>query len=239
MHRDSPYPIGNHMNTLAMSPHDNEIVRQGAEAWVRLKVAKVWTDWLCVGDALDVGRTDAMHRAGINEPHGKTYAGVFGRWLKQVGLDGVAKEERADLFAIRRSLPEIEAWRASLTLEQRLKLNHPRAVLRKWRASMKPKPEAETSEASAPVATAPNKAVAAEVEMSLGTLLAKAANLMLERTPDERMLCVVRLMMTARVDASAIRAVKKANGKRLRSARWKRAGKRWAAEKTAQVQGAV
>jgi hypothetical protein len=38
------------------------------------------------------------------------------------------------------NLPSIETWRATLTLPERLKLNHPNAVLRRWKATLEPEP---------------------------------------------------------------------------------------------------
>ena len=57
----------------------DRIVRQGTAAWKRLKKDKSWTDWLAVGEALQVGRELAMYQAGTNEPSGKGYSQEFSR----------------------------------------------------------------------------------------------------------------------------------------------------------------
>jgi hypothetical protein len=51
------------------------------------------------------------------------------------------KGDRSRLFAVMDNLPMIEEWRRKLTLTERLKLNHPNAVLRKWKAAFEPPPD--------------------------------------------------------------------------------------------------
>jgi hypothetical protein len=117
------------MNTRDTNEQDR-IVRQGRAAWARLKKDKSWTDWLAVGEALLVGRELAMYEAGTNSPSGKGYAQEFSRWLATNKLDDMDKSDRSKLFTVMENLSEIEAWRATLTRSQRLKLNHPTTVLR-------------------------------------------------------------------------------------------------------------
>jgi hypothetical protein len=54
--------------------------------------------------------------------------------------------ERSRLFAVMDNLGQIEEWRMTLTLIERLKLNHPNAVLRKWKAHMAPEERTESGE---------------------------------------------------------------------------------------------
>jgi hypothetical protein len=110
----------------------DRIVRQGVAAWVRLKKDKNWHDWLAVGDALLIGRGLAMYQAGTNRPSGKGYSQEFGRWLSKNKLDDMDKSDRAKLFKVMDNLAAIEQWRATLTLTERLKLNHPVTVLRNY-----------------------------------------------------------------------------------------------------------
>jgi hypothetical protein len=116
----------------------DRVARQGMQAWARLKKGKSWTDWLQVGEALQVGRDWAMNQAGTNRPEGKAYNVVFGEWLAKYKLDDMDKGDRSRLFAVMDNLPAIDAWRLTLTLTERLKLNHPQAVLRKWKSFMEP-----------------------------------------------------------------------------------------------------
>ena len=50
-----------------------EILRQGAEAIMRLASGHSWNDWVKVMWALDIARTAAMLEAGINKPTGRKY----------------------------------------------------------------------------------------------------------------------------------------------------------------------
>ena len=122
----------------------DRVARQGTQAWKRLKKEKSWTDWLKVGEALQVGREWAMNQAGTNKPEGKGYTIAFGEWLAKYKLDDMDKGDRSRLFAVMDNLPMIEEWRQTLTLTERLKLNHPNAVLRKWKAYIEPeKPKSD------------------------------------------------------------------------------------------------
>lgn len=113
----------------------DRVSRLGTEAWKRLKKTKDYNDWVKVGEALQVGREWAMNQAGgINKPEGKAYNFAFGEWLQRYKLDDMDKGDRSRLFQMMDALPLIEEWRRTLTLTERLKLNHPNAVLRKFKA---------------------------------------------------------------------------------------------------------
>lgn len=114
---------------------------QGARAWRRLKTGKSWRDWVAVGEAMVAGRNWAMNQAGTNAPIGKGYNLVFGEWLVQYKLDDTDKGDRNRLFTCMDNLGMIEEWRKTLTQTQRLALNHPNAVLRKWQKAIEPEPE--------------------------------------------------------------------------------------------------
>jgi hypothetical protein len=113
----------------------DRVSRLGAEAWKRLKKTKDYNDWLKVGEALTVGREWAMNQAQTNKPEGKAYNMAFGEWMMQYKLNDMDKGDRSRLFLVMEALPQIEEWRRTLTLTERLKLNHPNAVLRKWKAA--------------------------------------------------------------------------------------------------------
>jgi hypothetical protein len=132
---------------MAMHESDVERVsRQGTQAWQRLKKDKSWLDWLKVGEAHVVGRDWAMRIASTNRPQGKAYNTAFGEWLAKYKFADMDKGNRARLFEVMDNLAQIEQWRQTLTLTERLKLNHPNAVLRKWKAFMKPEPRTEAGE---------------------------------------------------------------------------------------------
>jgi hypothetical protein len=110
----------------------DRVSRQGTEAWRRLKKEKNWTDWRQVGEAFQVGREWAMNQAQSNKPEGKAYNMAFSEWMLRYKMDDMDKGDRSRLFKVMAALPLIEQWRATLTMTERLKLNHPNAVLRKF-----------------------------------------------------------------------------------------------------------
>lgn len=113
----------------------DRISRLGTEAWKRLKKTKDYNDWLKVGEALTVGREWAMNQAQTNKPEGKAYNMAFGEWMERYKLGDMDKGDRSRLFEVMVALPQIEEWRRTLTMTERLKLNHPNAVLRKWKVA--------------------------------------------------------------------------------------------------------
>ena len=128
---------------------DDKEIREGQEAWSRLKKHMSWSDWTSVGRAHLKGRQAAMREANTNEPTGRRYNQIFGEWLTRHGFDDIDKGDRSRLFEVMEYLDEIETWLATLPTSNRLRLNHPATVLRKWRAktqtstrSRKPSPKA-------------------------------------------------------------------------------------------------
>jgi hypothetical protein len=113
----------------------NRVSRLGSEPWKRLKKCKDYNDWLKVGEALLVGREWAINQAQTNKPEGKGYNLCFSEYLQRYKLDDMDKGDRSRLFQMMDALPLIEEWRRTLTLTERLKLNHPNAVLRKFKGA--------------------------------------------------------------------------------------------------------
>ena len=119
---------------------DNELIRLGQEAWTRLTSCQSWNDWLLVGEALLVGRTECMRVAHTNKPEGRRYNEEFSSWLKATKFDGIDKSTRSRLFECLTCRSDIEKWRKTLPTSERLKLNYPTAVLRRWRNTQVRKP---------------------------------------------------------------------------------------------------
>lgn len=120
-----------------MTREDNRdrVARLGTEAWKRLKKTKDYHDWVKVGEALRVGREWALAQCRTNKPEGKAYNMTFGEWLQRYKMDDMDKGERSRLFGMMDALPQVEEWRATLTMTERLKLNHPTAIMRKFKAA--------------------------------------------------------------------------------------------------------
>ncbi len=125
---------------------ERDVVARGIEAWTRHKKDNTWNGWMEVGETLDVGRRVAMRQAFTNQPKGKGYNDAYGRWLRENGfiIDGNKDESlhettRARLLSCVENRGAIEAWRATLPLRERMRLNHPESVWKKWSAYEKAK----------------------------------------------------------------------------------------------------
>ena len=115
-------------------------IMQGKAAWARLKQgSKSWSDWVLVGHALLEGRAIAMRYAGTVEPVGGGYSNAFNDWLTHNRFN-VGPSHRAKLPAVMGILPAVEAWRATLTERERRRINHPGAVLHRFRKATGDRP---------------------------------------------------------------------------------------------------
>jgi hypothetical protein len=139
----------------------DDIIEKGRQAWDRLKRSRSFDDYLDVGHALMEGRNWAMGEANVNQPVGRAFNDMMGKWLHKHGFDDIGKATRSQIIACIKHQPAIEAWRAGLPPEQRLTLNHPLNVLRRWRGS---RPRAKTDKSS-PIAELKAKVVRLEAEI--------------------------------------------------------------------------
>jgi hypothetical protein len=108
----------------------DDLVAAGRQAWARLGANQraAWSDWKCVGLALQTGRDAALLASGAKTPHGKTYTRIFGTWLREAGFDAIAPQVRYRLTKCMSSIDAIEAWRAALPESQRNKFGHPDSI---------------------------------------------------------------------------------------------------------------
>ena len=121
----------------------SEIINAARAAWRHLK-SDDKTDfqyWLKIGAALKLGREECLRTAGTNRPSGKRYAKTMNEWLKREHLGDIDQGDRSRLLELMDNLPAISEWRETLTQTERLRLNHPSSVLRKWqKATQRPEP---------------------------------------------------------------------------------------------------
>jgi hypothetical protein len=116
--------------------HDSQtIVSRGREAWHSLRNDETWEKWVAIGRALEAGRNAIMRHLHTNQPKGRAWSETFGAWLQENEFDQIDKGVRSRLLTCLDNLPAIEAWRQTLGLTQRLQLNHPNAVLRRWQTA--------------------------------------------------------------------------------------------------------
>lgn len=106
---------------------DADAIEAGKAAWTRIKAREytTWNDWLCIGHALVAGRRECMRIAGTNFPQGGRYNYAANGWLTEHGFADVCAQERHRIVKIIENLPAVEAWRATLSPEDRRALNHP------------------------------------------------------------------------------------------------------------------
>ena len=95
---DQPKSNAGNLGCPDQPKSDNELIRLGQEAWTRLTSCQSWNDWLLVGEALLVGRTECMRVAHTNKPEGRRYNEEFSSWLKATKFDGIDKSTRSRLF---------------------------------------------------------------------------------------------------------------------------------------------
>ena len=110
-------------------------VEVGRQAWKRIKEDSTYNDWMAVGEALDIGRTECVRLVHANRPQGRAYNEAFSQWLADNGFDDIDKGTRSRLDEIMKNRPAIEAWRATLASNERQKTNHPNSIYRKWQTS--------------------------------------------------------------------------------------------------------
>jgi CheY-like chemotaxis protein len=123
------------MTTIDLSRAQETAIKRGQEAWKRHKQDATWLDWLLVGEALTIGRIEAMANAYTNQPIGAKYNAEFGEWLKRHQFDDIDKSTRSLIMSVMEHRGAIEQWRSTLPTNLRLTLNHPKSVLRRWRAA--------------------------------------------------------------------------------------------------------
>jgi hypothetical protein len=123
---------------------EEDIIQRGQAAWDRLRGNSTFADWVYVGTAHVLGRAAAMHDARTNKPQGRGYNAAFAAWARKFGFADLDKGDRSRLFAVMDNLKEIGPWLEKLPLKERLRLNHPNSIWRRWKATTTaPKADAE------------------------------------------------------------------------------------------------
>jgi hypothetical protein len=103
-----------------------------------VKTTRDWSDWLLIGEALVIGRQEAIDKAKNNQ--GRLYNETFHNWIQHAGFADLDKGDRGKLLNIMDDLDNVEAWRATLEQSERLRLNHPSAVWRRLKCKDRPSP---------------------------------------------------------------------------------------------------
>ena len=124
-----PQPI------IKLDDNSQRVVDAGRDAWRSLSKDETWEKWLAIGRAIEVGRREIMRLLHTNRPAGAQWSRTFGQWLEATGFAEIDKGARSRLQSCLDNLPAIEQWRQNIGLTQRLQLNHPTVVWRRWQAA--------------------------------------------------------------------------------------------------------
>jgi hypothetical protein len=113
------------------NPSIEEIVARARAALERL--SRSFEDWLDLGEAVQLARTEAMRTAGTNKPRGKKYQRAVAAWLQEHKLGGIDKAARSRLLNILKHRAEITEWRNDPKNSEAQRFNHPNKVFDAWK----------------------------------------------------------------------------------------------------------
>ena len=136
------------------------IIKRGVAVLGRLECNLTWgVEWRDLILALGLGRGIALNAAETNKPQGPKYRKAIGVWLRCYGFDRIDEGDRSRLLKCFDNLAAIDAWRATLSSEEQVKLNHPRTVLAHWQRSQRPHPAAAAAAAAGAASSVSNISV--------------------------------------------------------------------------------
>jgi len=199
-----------------VTPESLVIIKRGQKALKDLDKDKNWHSWLQVGEAIVECRTLAMRQAGGNAPYGRAYTAAFGYLMEHYKFVEHIKDkaDRQKLVAIMDNLPDIEAWRATLSKDDRRRWNHPTTVYRQWQKAKKE--EAEAGQVDDDLWRKPslkdqNKALKAEMhELRKGGHLPWGPN----DTPDDKARALEEQMGTSEAEEVALAILRRVKERR-------------------------
>jgi hypothetical protein len=142
---------------------EREAYKRGRVAMRNLRKTRDFTWWVDYGQACAAARGEAMREAGTNQPIGKAYNFEHDRVMRREKLvdytiepyfpdkntrkDAVAMVDNLDRPLDVRRLRGVLAWRAKLNPGEQVKLNHPTAVLRRWKKDTEPQADKDAARA--------------------------------------------------------------------------------------------
>ena len=134
---------------MTMTDDEREAYKRGRAAIQNLtsKRDRTFNWWLDYSNAVVAARTEAMREAFTNQPIGKAYNAHHTRIMKREQLDAFNANTRKDCVAMVDNLHHpvdarrahgIIAWRSKLDTSTRARLNHPSAIMRRWKKDTEP-----------------------------------------------------------------------------------------------------
>jgi hypothetical protein len=110
-------------------------------ALARIRNSQHWQDWRYVADRLADGRYWAQLKAGTDDVQSDAYRKAFGLWMDAHpwARNDIDKPTRTHLFWYIDNRSAVEAWRETLSVHERAKMNHPTYVKRRYDTAMRDK----------------------------------------------------------------------------------------------------
>jgi hypothetical protein len=125
----------------------DDILREGREAYLRIRNNQTHRDWRAIGRVLDHITLGVMNRLGRTSYDLDEGDSQIERWANRLFRDwessfsDTAPLSRQELSYLRRMMrPDVDEWYQSLPEKVRRRLNHPQAIVNKWRRSLEPRP---------------------------------------------------------------------------------------------------
>jgi hypothetical protein len=162
---------------------ERQVYNRGRAAMRHLTKDKNFQWWVDYGQAIVSARAEAMRMAGTNQPVGKGYNLYHALVMKRERLidekrtppfpdantrkDAVALVDNLNHPVDARRLKGVLAWRATLESNDRARVNHPTAIMRRWKAETEPqvdKQARKTLRAMQPVKENPHLQALADAE---------------------------------------------------------------------------
>jgi hypothetical protein len=132
-----------------LAPEVRERIELGEASVKRLKRGEHIEWWLNAGRALADLQAEAMRHAGTNVNKGPRYNEAWTTLARHAPeLTGLDKSDRSHAVWLATEWEVVNAWLHTLAVNERLALNHPRAIHRRYDAAHLP-PTAETARKAA------------------------------------------------------------------------------------------
>jgi hypothetical protein len=115
---------------------DERKEKAAAEAYIRIRSGQHWLDWMFVAEGLGVGRRHAQRISGTDDIQSPRYKRAFKEWMApRPWAKDLDSPTRAHLFWCLDWRNDIDQWRETLAQNERLRLNHPTAMKRRYEAT--------------------------------------------------------------------------------------------------------
>jgi hypothetical protein len=118
------------------------IVSEGRAALERIEEhgRKLFADYVLVGDALVVGRSECLKLSGGNSIQSPVYRTHFRRWIDAQGFGSMDGGARDDAMWLAEHKTEVTRWRDGLSEAARRNCNHPTTCRTHFGRGTKPQP---------------------------------------------------------------------------------------------------